>query len=156
MVRVFRLRWGWTPFSQMDRVAALGPNERNLGESRVLVSGRPSGFGGGRGGVRLTNRRLLLDEDRGPFRDLLTDIPRLAVIGMSAELQHPLSRWRPSLTLTFRTSIGKERWRVQFLNRWAPHMSLSAQARAFFPLESAAPRRSGWQSSTAWRMAPDE
>jgi hypothetical protein len=139
VIRVSKLGWGWTPFSQMDRAAPLGPNETILGEARVLIRHKGWSSGGTHGGVRLTDRRLILNQDRGLPGALLTEVPRPAVIEIVPEPDHRLIRGRTFVMLRLRTSTGEEELRLRFLNRLMPHASLLAQARAlYFPAGRAA------------------
>src|ERR1039458_2858904 len=116
----------------MDRTAPLETDARILGEARVLIRHKGWSSGGTRGGIRLTDRRLILNEDRGLSSPLLTEVPRPAVIEIVPEPDHRLIRGRTFVMLRLRTATGEEQLRVRFLNRLMPHASLLAQARAFY------------------------
>ena len=139
----------------MDRAAPLGPDERILGEARVLISHEARSSGGTRGGVRLTNQRLILDEDKGLPGHVLTDVPRPAVMGIAPEHEHRPIGGRSRVMLRLRTSTGEERLSVRFLNRSMPHASLLAQARAFyFPAERGATE--DWLATLdRWLLTPE-
>lgn len=116
----------WSPLALLDRVAPLGPTERVIGEANVSTSGAGRPFGGRWGFVRLTDKRLLLNEMRALLGNTVTQIPRRAVLDMRLE-EHSLPRGSRRIMLRLRTSTGEERLQVRFRSKPVQHLSWLAQ-----------------------------